>query len=136
MQLRVNDIDSMKQVLSKTLRPPLAAGFHALRLADHGVKLATGRNYEWIVSLPESDAGGSGGILRRVSNPALTASLSQADPAGRLRLLAEQGIWYDAFDLLSRSIARRPSDAELRRGRAELLDQVGLGEAAAWDRGH
>ena len=39
-----------------------------------------------------------------------------------------------ALDLVSRSIAQRPGDAELRRARAGLLEQAGLGAAAAADR--
>jgi hypothetical protein len=136
LQLRVNDLDAMKTLLSTTLRPPLAAGVHALRLADHGVTLAQSRNYEWLVSAPGSGHEGSGGILRRVAPPeSLSAALARADAAQRVRLLAGSGIWYDALDILSRSIAKRPQDAQLRSGRAELLEQVGLTAPAAWDRG-
>lgn len=137
LQLRVNDIDAMKTLLSTTLRPPLAAGIHAVPLAERGVTLGSGRNYEWVLSVPGSDDEGSGGILRRVApSESLRASLAGASPAERVRLLAANGIWYDALDMLSRSIERRPQDAALRQGRAELLEQAGLTAPAAWDRSH
>jgi outer membrane biosynthesis protein TonB len=134
IELRVNDVDALQPVLAKTVPAPVRAGFHALRLRDHGARLAAGRNYEWLVATPD-DAEGSGGIVQRVApDPQLAAELGKADPAARLRLLAESGIWLDALDLLSRSIAARPADAELRRARAGLLEQAGLGAAAAADR--
>lgn len=135
LQVRLNDVDAMKSLLSTTVKAPVAAGIHALRLRDHGVRLAPGRNYEWVVSVPGSDGEGSGGILRRVApDAALETSLGQAEPAERVRLLARSGIWYDALDILSRSIAAQADDAGLRRGRAELLDQAGLAAPAAFDR--
>jgi outer membrane biosynthesis protein TonB len=134
IELRVNDVDALAPVLEARVPAPVRAGFHALRLRDHGARLTPGRNYEWLVATPD-DAEGSGGIVQRVAPDAqLAAELGAADPAARLRLLAESGIWLDALDLVSRSIAQRPTDAELRRARAGLLEQAGLGAAAAADR--
>ena len=68
----------------------------------------------------------SGGILKKIRPETdLRASLEQAAPADRLRLLASHGLWYDALDLLSRSIAAQPGDARLREARAQLFDQAG-----------
>lgn len=135
VRIDVSDIGAMQTVLSKTVGGPLAAGVHALRLADHGVRLATGHDYQWMLTPVGSEAPASGGIVRRIAPDAsLNASLSGAPPAQRLRVLASGGVWYDALDLLSRSIAARPADTRLRQARADLLEQQGLPSAAAWDR--
>jgi hypothetical protein len=106
-----------------------------LRLADHGVTLSSERHYQWVLGTVGADGPMSGGILMRIQPEAgLRATLEQADPADRLRLLAAGGLWYDALDLLSRSIAAQPGDTRLREARAQLFDRQGLDAAAEWDR--
>lgn len=135
VRLDINDLDAMKSVVSKRLKGPFAVGIHALRLADHGVRLSTGHNYQWTLTVDGADAPSSGGIVRREAPDAsLKAALGSATPAERVRILARNGIWHDALDLLSRSIQSRPQDAELRNGRAQLLEQAGFDAAAALDR--
>ena len=63
------------------------------------------------------------------------AQLKQASPAQLPALYAEAGIWYDAIDQLSKQISADQSNRQLRERRAALLEQVGLREAAAFDRG-
>ena len=72
----------------------------------------------------------SGGAIRRVAAP----QLEGVAEAERAHAYAGAGLWYDAFDQLSRWIAREPEAASLRRNRAALLEQVGLGELAQLDR--
>jgi hypothetical protein len=48
---------------------------------------------------------------------------------------AEAGLWYDAIDQLSKQIGADRGNRALREQRAALLDQVGLRDAAAFDRG-
>lgn len=135
VRIDVNDLDAARTVLSTTVRGPLRAGVHVLRLGAKGVRLATDRNYQWLLTPVGADAPTSGGIVRRVASDAeLRTNLAQATPAEKLRVLAAAGIWHDALDLLSRSIAASPADAQLRRTRADLLEQQGLSDAAAWDR--
>jgi outer membrane biosynthesis protein TonB len=135
VRVAVSDLGAMKTVLSATVDGPLRAGIHVLRLGAHGVRLTTDRNYQWTLTPAGAEAPASGGVVRRVAADAgLRATLSAASPAQRLRQLAAAGVWHDALDLLSRSIAARPSDAQLRRARADLLEQQGLPSAAAWDR--
>jgi Flp pilus assembly protein TadD len=50
------------------------------------------------------------------------------------RIYAEEGVWYDAIDALSRAIEKSPNDAALREQRAALLEQVGLQAAANYAR--
>jgi len=43
-------------------------------------------------------------------------------------------LWYDAIEAVSKLIDAAPGDARWRELRADFLDQVGLAEAAAFDR--
>jgi hypothetical protein len=132
--------DAAKPLLEITLQPPLAKGIHAFRLADHGVALKPGVEYQWFVAVVHNPAQRSndvlaGGTIKRVTDNPVQAQLKQASQAQLPALYADAGIWYDAIDQLSRQISANQSDRQLRARRAALLDQVGLREAAAFDRG-
>jgi hypothetical protein len=127
-------------VLELTLKPPVASGVHALRLEEHGVGLKPGVEYQWFVAVVTNPAQRSndvvaGGSVIRVDDGAIRAKLQQAPQASWPALYAQDGIWYDAIDQLSSSISAQPADRRLRQQRAALLEQVGLKEAAAFDRG-
>jgi len=132
--------DAALPLVEITLKPPLARGVHALRLDDHGVALNPGVEYQWFVAVVSNPAQRSsdvvaGGSIVRIADSAIQAKLQRASQATWPAVYAEAGIWYDAIDQLSRSISARPADGELREQRAALLEQVGLPEAAAFDRG-
>jgi hypothetical protein len=131
--------DAAKPVFEITLQPPLAKGIHAFRLADHGVALKPGVEYQWFVAVVRNPAQRSndvlsGGTIKRVTDSPVQAQVKQASPAQLPALYAESGIWYDAIDQLSTQISANQSDRQLRERRAALLEQVGLKEAAAFDR--
>jgi hypothetical protein len=74
-------------------------------------------------------------ILEMIDPPALLQTrLSAADSGSAPTVYAAEGFWYDALDSLSRLIAASPENAELRSQRASLLEQVGLVEAAKFDK--
>ena len=132
--------DAAKPLFEITLQPPLAKGIHAFRLADYGVALKPGVEYQWFVAVVHNAAQRSndvlaGGTIKRVTDNPVQAQLKQASPAQLPALYAGAGIWYDAIDQLSRQISANQSDRQLRERRAALLEQVGLREAAAFDRG-
>ena len=132
--------DAAKPLLEITLQPPIVKGIHAFRLADHGVALKPGVVYQWFVAVVHNAAQRSndvlaGGTIKRVADSPVQAQLKQASPAQLPAIYAEAGIWYDAIDQLSRQISANQSDRQLRERRAGLLEQVGLREAAAFDRG-
>jgi Domain of Unknown Function (DUF928) len=125
-------------VLEITLQPPIAKGIHAFRLADHNVVLKPGVEYQWFVAVVNNPAQRSndvlaGGTIKRVESP-VQGQIKQASQAQAAALYAEAGIWYDAIDQLSRQISADQSNRQLRERRAALLEQVGLKEAAAFDR--
>ncbi|HET9403332.1 MAG TPA: DUF928 domain-containing protein [Burkholderiales bacterium] len=144
VELTITSTESLQAaatpVLEITLQPPLAKGIHAFRLADHGVSLKPGVEYQWFVAVVRNPTQRSndvlaGGTIKRVTDSPVQAQLKQASPAQLAALYAEAGIWYDAIDQLSTQISADQSNRQLRERRAALLEQVGLREAAAFDRG-
>jgi hypothetical protein len=130
--------DAVKPLMEVTLQPPISKGIHALRLEDHGVSLKPDVEYQYFVAVvtnynQRADDVIAGGSIKRVSAPAdVQAKLKQASSLKAAEVYAESGIWYDAIDALSKEIAANPA---LRAQRAALLEQVGLNDVAAFDRG-
>jgi len=115
-------------------------GVQRVRLADYEVRLEPGVAYRWYVALVPEPARRSrdilaGGVIERVAPPPdLDAKLSKAQAADAPRIFAEAGLWYNAIASLSALIEASPRDAALKEQRAVLLEQVGLKDAAAYDR--
>lgn len=125
-------------LLETSLEGPFEAGVHLVRLADYGVTLEAGVPYTWSIALvPDPDRRDrdvvAAGMIRRDPDPAAGAATTGSGPAP-YRALARRGIWYDALAELSDAIAARPADDALRRQRASLLEQVGVGAAAVFER--
>lgn len=112
------------------------SGLQRLRLADFGVKLEKGVEYQWVVALitdaenRSTDLVASGAIQRIDLTPQLQSRLAQAVGSSAAAAYAEEGIWYDALATLSDQIEAEPGNATARMERAELLRQVGLKAAA------
>ena len=127
---------AIEPVLEMRLEHGVEAGVHAIPLRAYKVVLEPGVDYEWSVTLtvdpnrPSTDSFASG-TIRRVPQAALPRAVAGAD---ELAALAAHGLWYDAVDLSSRLIQAHPEDVAWRELRAELLEQEGLEEPAAWDR--
>jgi hypothetical protein len=131
VELTLIDEKETAPLVEVPVKPLAGPGIQSLRLADTPVKLKPDVEYQWTVSLVPDDKERSndvisGGVIKRVARP---ANLDQRPAA-----LAAAGLWYDAIAELSQQIEARPNDASLREQRASLLDQVGLKEAAAFDR--
>ena len=130
---------SLNPVLELTLDSPVSAGIHATRLRDHAVVLDPEVEYRWFVSVsreadPSAELVTRGGIERIAPGPGLDAKLAAAEPGDLGRVYAESGLWYDAIATVSEAIERAPQESKLRALRAGLLEQVGLREAADYDR--
>ena len=132
--------DRSRDALAAPQQGAERAGVQRIRLADYGLKLETGVDYHWFISIIEDAEQRAheriaGGAIARIDVPAdLVPKLATAGAAQRPFVLAEGGIWYDAVDVLSRRIAAAPGDTGLRGQRAALLEQVGLEEAARAER--
>ena len=140
VRITVHDGESIDPLLETDVGAIRVGGIHKLSLAAHGVALQSNVDYQWFVSLV-ADPGKrskdivSGGTIRRVKpSTELRNGLSDAETSGKGFVYAENGIWYDAIEVLSRQIERSPEDGSLRAQRAALLEQVGLMEVAAFDR--
>jgi Domain of Unknown Function (DUF928) len=122
-------------VVEKQLAPPDRTGIHRIRLADLGVKLEPGKEYEWSVAVvmdpgnPSRDVVATGWI-DRVERPELKARLDSSG-GDAVYVFAEEGLWYDALGQIGDDIDRAPNDKNLRDMRASLLEQVGLGAVVA-----
>ena len=140
VELTLIDEKETAPLVEVPVKPLAGPGIQSLRLADTPVKLKPDVEYQWTVSLVPDDKERSndvisGGVIKRVAAPAsLGASISGAPAEKRPGMLAAAGLWYDAIALLSEMIEQRPGDDALRQQRASLLEQVGLKEAAAYDR--
>jgi hypothetical protein len=138
VELTLTEPGRAEPLLERTVAARIEPGFHFASLEELGVQLEEGRDYEWSVALVadpkqrDRDAVSSAAIRRVAATP----ELEQAQRSGpdAYRALARKGVWYDALAALSDAIAAKPDDASLRLERAALLDQVGLGSAAAEDR--
>jgi hypothetical protein len=136
IDLRVVALDPIETVRETTLPPPRRAGIQRIRLADHGIELAPGRAYLWLVILVPDPAERSfdriagGGIERVEPSPELERRLAAAGREGRAAALADAGLWYDAIQALSSEIEARPGDQRPRNLRASLFEREGLRDLA------
>lgn len=127
-------------LLELEFSPPIEAGFHAVPLMRHGVRLEPSVAYEWFVALvvdADQRSGDivAGGEIRRVFAPGdLLIRMNAAAERSRPGIYAQAGYWYDAVDSISDLIVQNPRESNLKAQRAALLEQVGLSQAAAYDR--
>jgi hypothetical protein len=127
-------------VLELSLGPVARAGIAGLKLEERGVQLEPGIRYRWFVSLSRDARGGgsdllSGGEIERIEpDEELRSGVADAPSAALGHRYAERGLWYDSFDFFSGWVERDHRHAAPRLARAALLEQVGLGEAAAHER--
>lgn len=135
-ELTLLEDNKPKPVLQVKVDKASKAGVQRLRLADHGVKLMPGVEYQWVVALvldPNNRSGdlvASGFVQRVEASPDLKAKISSAAPSALPGIYAEAGIWHDALAKLSDLIDAQPDNQSLRKQRADLLRQVGLKKAA------
>lgn len=114
-----------KPLLEIEVPAPTSAGTQVVRLAEHGVQLTEGRDYQWFVALvpdPEhrsKDVLAGGAIEYRSAESVLGAPREQAD----FERFAQGGVWYDALDTLQQHLATDPAAGTKL---AALLAQAGL----------
>jgi hypothetical protein len=140
LEFSIRRDDALEPLKEVQLPGPHRKGIHALSLAAQGVSLEPDADYRWFVSLvPDRERRSNdvlaGGMIRRRELPAqLGQRLEGAGPSQAAFMQAESGLWYDALASLARGIEAAPADKGLHAQRAALLDQVGLADAAAYDR--
>jgi hypothetical protein len=128
------DEESIDPLVQKVLPTPKRAGVHRIRLADYGVKLDPGAEYEWSVALVldpkerSKDIVATSWIDRVPQSPELKSRI--ASEGASASVYADAGLWYDAIGALSDQIDSDPGNVQLAEQRADLLRQVGLDEIA------
>ena len=132
VELTLVDPQKSDPLIELRIEPPVAAGVHRVRLAEHGVKLAPAVAYHWYVAvMPDTGRRSkdilAGGTVERVSLPDDVATkVSRATKADLPSLYAGAGLWYDAMASLNDLIDEAPQNQALRAQRSALLRQVGL----------
>lgn len=140
VELTIAERKAVKPLVEKVLKPTEKAGVQSVCLADLGVSLKKNVQYKWFVTLvTDSDHRSkdilAGGIIELIDpTAALAAKLSAADAGRSFGAYAEEGVWYDALQSISRSLDAAPGNAEIRQERATLLRQVGLVEVAEFEK--
>jgi Domain of Unknown Function (DUF928) len=140
LDVTVTNDRNIDPLLEQVIGIPKSAGIQSLDLAKAGATLKPGVEYRWFVSLTpdekqrSNDVVASGTIEYVKPDAALASKVASSDALAQARIYAEDGIWYDAIDSLSRSIAQNPNDSSLHAQRAAMLEQVGLKSAADYDR--
>jgi hypothetical protein len=132
VELTLVDPQKSDPLVELRIEPPVAAGVHRVRLADHGVRLAPAVSYNWYVAvMPDTGRRSkdilAGGTVERVSMPdGLATKVSGTSKADLPNLYAEAGLWYDAIAALNDLIDQSPGNQALREQRSALLRLVGL----------
>lgn len=132
VEVTIVDPNATAPLLEAGISPPVEKGVHRIRLADYGVRLASGVAYQWSVAvIPDPDRRSrdilASGTIERVA----AAGEPSATEAGKEDLVsryAEAGLWYDALEAVADMLERSPADATALRFRAALLAQTGLPE--------
>jgi len=122
-------------LLETDIPAPRGPGLYAVRLADMRVRLDENTLYTWSISVitdpreRANDIVASASLLRAVPDPALDGAVRAAPPQRRAALFAQAGLWYDAV-----AAAAETKNQDRHAALDSLLDQVGLTEAARYDR--
>ncbi len=137
----IND-ENIDPQLEQIVATPGPAGIQSFDLAKTNTRLKSGLEYRWFVSAiadmdqRSNDIVASGTIQRIKPNEALSNKIAGANKQTLASLYAEEGVWYDTIDALSRLIKKSPADSALQEQRSTLLEQVGLQAAADYTRAH
>jgi hypothetical protein len=123
------DEEGIDPLVEARLAAPERSGIWRIRLADYGVRLEPGTEYQWSVALIADPARRSKdvvstGYIRRVATP---GKLELGQPG--VGAYADLGLWYDALESISDAIDASPNDPVLRGHRNALLRQAKLDAA-------
>jgi hypothetical protein len=139
IEIIVNDETGVQPILEVRIQASSHPGLNSVRLADYGVKLNAGVNYEWSIALildqdhRSKDVVATGSIQRIAVGHIIDTKPGDIGRAALPSHYAGAGLWYDAIQAVSDLIDADPSNVGFRRQRATLLEQVGLTEVAKAD---
>lgn len=115
------------------------AGIYPIPLESFGVTLEADQRYSWSVGLMPAPGDVVGRPIAETwfeHSPSsdIDTFIATMSPLDQITYLARQGYWYDAIDIVSDRIQNDDRSEPWHEIRAHLLDQVGLQQAAAFDR--
>jgi hypothetical protein len=131
----IND-EKIDPELEQIITTPTSSGIQSFDLTKTKTKLAPDVEYRWFISAVASegqrsnDVVASGTIQRIKPSKTLEDKISSGNESTLASAYAEEGIWYDTIDALSRMIEKSPDNSQLLAQRSALLEQVGLQSAA------
>jgi len=117
-------------LLRGRLAAPDGSGIQRIELSQSDVSLEEGASYRWTISFGDparSETSRATGGIRRVARPASMRAISgAASVSERLDALERAGLWYDALDLVTRSIEDNSGAKNLVARRNAMLARVGI----------
>ena len=135
LQFAITERSSFEPLIEQELRVEQEKGIQKIDLSKYKISLQESANYRWSVFYvldPDNrslDVFTSGFVKRIKPNPELEKELEKCsgDKARQAALLAKNGIWYDALELLSSAIEEGGKNtSRLKKVRADILKQSGL----------
>jgi hypothetical protein len=133
VELVLTERDAVTPLWRQRVEGIIAPGIQSFALDGTGIELEPGVAYQWSVSAKHPSGQRARdvvaiGTVERVADTALADP--SIDPADRAAILAANGIWYDAIQVLSESIQSDANADIIRTYRRDLLEQVGLLDVA------
>jgi len=129
------------ELVRTNLQLPDTPGIVAVPLPETAPPLEVGQTYRWYLEMDcvgEENTGGNldaaavvQGLVTRISSPEVETALRSAQtPSDRVRIYAENGLWYDAITELGNLRLEDPTNSQLREIWTQLLsdETVGLEE--------
>lgn len=131
LTLSIND--EINPLLERLLTSPVDSGTHELKFSDHDIQLQEGKIYEWSVSIYEHLHVPSSGdliakaFIKRVPSSNRVKSAEETNDSFALfRAYAQEGLWYDAFAVVSTPLRVSEKHHEIEALRKSMLNQVGI----------
>jgi len=107
--LPIRDAATDELAFEQLLQPPIAAGLHAVGLADRGVSLEPHRQYRFVASQIRDEARRDLDVTSGFDLELRPGSAPESSrPGERPQDLAAAGSWIDAFAALPRRIEAEP----------------------------
>ncbi len=117
IQIRADKTERPLLDLQENLSAP--PGLQSFDLGSLGLRIRDRQIYEWSVTLHPAGNGTSRRAVTYLERQPANASDTAGDKAAAARMLASQGIWFDAFAIAARNPA-------LEVYRNTLLDKIGI----------
>jgi hypothetical protein len=136
LELTLIDERSVDPLVDAKLAAPAGPGLQRIALADYGIDLEPGQEYQWSISLVPDPKDRSKdvvttGWIERVAAPAdLAERLAAAGPAGAASIYGEEGLWYDMIDALAAPLPGK-SGPDATRELESLFALAGLSQPGA-----